>query len=167
MPRRELYGVSGLVTTVSMAVIESLADEHWYAEADSVADDHDAKEVRLGLLIQRADQYLISEAGGILLHTTSVPPDASELGPGLAALKNLARVCARGVLSQDPTGVQMLGYLNDDGLVEVRPYLVVVYRVTVASDVPATEGYAWVGGLHLVDIPLDPVSSLVAGAIGD
>lgn len=161
MPRRELFTVSGFVTNVEMRVIESVADESWYAQPSVVAEDIEAKEVRLGMLIQRADEVLIDGAG-ILLHATPIPPETAELADGLRGLRELARLAAAHLLPERPQGIQLIGYFNDDTLPEVRPYFLLVYTVRAADGCEAPEGMVWVPKSQVLDQPLDPVSMLLA-----
>jgi len=162
MPRRELFSVRGFVTEIELRVIESLAEESWYATPSVLRDDLEAKEVRLGMLIQRGDDALVDE-DGILLHATRIPPEAVELGEGLRAVRELARVLARELLGEATRGVQLFGYFNEDGLPETRPFFVLVYLVHVADECDPPQGMGWVSRERLSAMPLDPASSVVAG----
>lgn len=161
MPRRELFSVSGFVTQVEMRVIESLADESWFAAPKVLRDDLDSKEVRLGMLIQRAGEVLIDD-GGVLLHATPIPPETATLGEGLRGLRELARVAARELLEERCRGVQLVGYFNEDGLPETRPFFILVYLVQGEDDAPAPPGMSWIERGRLGEQPLDAASSVVA-----
>lgn len=161
MPRRELFSVSGFVTDIEMRVLESLDAESWFAAPSILHDDIEAKEVRLGLLVDRGDAVLVT-ADGVALHVTSIPAGVSELGEGLRALRELARGAGRALLGR-ACGAQLVGYYNDDALPESRPFFVLVYLVRVADDCAPPDGMAWVGKTTLGDLPLDPASSVVVG----
>lgn len=161
MPRRELFSVSGFTTQVEMRVIESLAEESWFATPSVLRGDLDAKEVRLGMLVQRGEEALIDDAG-VLLHATPIPPETANLGEGLRGLRELARVAAHELLRERCRGVQLMGYFNEDGLPETRPFFVLVYLVQGEDDAPAPAGMSWIARERLAGQPLDPASSVVA-----
>jgi len=164
MPRRELFAVSGLVTRVEMRVLESLADESWFAAPSTLVDDIESKEVRVALLVERDGWALVSD-DGVLLHATPVPPEVTELGEGLASLKKLAHAAADALLDGALAGVQLLGYYNDDGLSETRPYFILVYLAHAeGGDAAAPDAMRWVDKGELADLPLEPASSVVAAA---
>ncbi len=163
MPRRELFSVSGFETRVEMRVIESLAEESWFAAPVVLRDDFEAKEVRLALLVQRDDHVLVDE-DGVLLHATPIPPETVNLGAGLRGLRELARVAARELLAQQSRGVQLMGYFNEDGLPETRPFFILVYLVHAEPEAPAPTGMSWVSGPQLKRLPLDAASSVVAAS---
>ena len=47
MPRRELFALKGFIQQVSLPVLQSLQDEHWFALPEIINDDLEAKEVRI------------------------------------------------------------------------------------------------------------------------
>ena len=163
MPRRELFSVSGFVTQVEMRVIESLADESWYAAPSTLRDDLDAKEVRLGMLIQKDEEALV-DADGVLLHATSIPPETVNLGEGLRGVRELARIVCKELLGDHLRGVQLLGYFNDDGFPETRPFFLLVYLIRVDPEATSPAGMSWVQRGGLMELPLDPASTVVAGS---
>jgi len=161
MPRRELYSIQGFTTQVEMRVIETLADESWYALPSVLREDIDAKEVRIGLVVQRRPddpQVLLSE-DGILLHTTTVPPEVSGLGEGLAALRAFARAACSELFQARPEGVQLYGYLNQDALPEIRPLFILTYLAQVPAATPAPMGMSWVARDRIHNLPVDAASS--------
>lgn len=164
MPRRELFRVTGFSPSVDLAVLESLAEESWYSAPQALADNHDAKEVRLGLLAVRRREALVS-CEGVLLHATPIPPETGRMGPGLSALRELALGAGRQLVGTDRCRVELAGYCNDDAMPECRPYFILVYRLRVAADNPAPPGMEWIGIDRLPGIPLDPVSALVTVAL--
>jgi hypothetical protein len=166
VPRRELFSVRGFITTPDLAVLGSVADEHWFARASELAADLEAKELQLGVVFRSGDQLLIDEFG-ILIHASSVPPEATRLGPGLKFLKDLARLSAERLMEADCRGLVLKGYLNDDAFVECRPYFIMVYEAAFPEGVPAPEGMTWVGRRHLRDVALDPVSSIAVDGLVD
>lgn len=164
MPRRELFAVRGFQVRIEMAVLDSLENEFWFATPQVLADDLEAKEVQVGVVFLSDSQVLVNEHG-VLLHTTSVPPEAMDMGPCLRSLRDLARIGAERLIDAQARGVLLRGYLNDDQLEECRPYLIMVYEVRFSPDVPAPEGMTWVDRRHLRDVALDPVSIQVADSL--
>lgn len=164
MPRKELYRLSGFVTTIDMAIIEAVAEDSWYGAASTLVSNFDAKEVRLGLVVSQGEQVLIDE-GGNLLHTTRISPEVARLGKGLKALRDLARLAGAHFLGVDSVRCELVGFLNEDGLIEHRHAFYMVYRCRLADGVPPPQGMTWVGISRLATMPLDPVSILVAGGL--
>jgi hypothetical protein len=164
MPRKELYRINGFVTTVDMAVIESVAEDQWYAAGSTLVGNLDAKEIRLGLLVTRDDQVLLDESGN-LLHTTRIGPEIGKLGRGLKALRELARLAGARFLGVDNIRCELAGYLNEDSLPEHRHAFYMIYRCRLSQDVEAPSGLSWVRAKHLSGIPLDPVSILISGTL--
>jgi hypothetical protein len=164
MPRRELFRVNGFTTRVDLGVMESLAEEAWFAAPSTLSGNFDAKEVRLGLVVTRADQVLISEQG-CLLHMTPIMPEVANLGVGLRALRELAVLAGRQFLGGVACQVELLGYCNDDAMADIRPFFILVYRCQAAGDCAAPEHMSWVSRQQLAAFPLDPVSAMVSGAL--
>jgi hypothetical protein len=168
MPRRELFRVVGFTRQVDLAVLASLEDEAWFAAPAALVGNFDAKEVRLGLVVARGenggDQVLVSEQG-VVLHATAIPPEVGHLGPGLAALRQLALVAGRTLLGIGNGTVELIGYCNDDSLPECRPFFLLVYRLRVPVGTPAAAGMNWVSLQSLGGVPLDPVSTLVVAGL--
>ncbi len=164
MPRRELFAIRGFIRTVSLPVLESLQHEHWFALPEVIADNLEAKEVRIGLLIRRGDQFLVDESG-VLLHAAEVPPEVERFGVGLMGLKNLAVSAGRELLQGEEENMQLWGYLNEDSMVETRPYFILIYQMLVPEQTEAPQGMLWVSMNHLVDMALDPPSALFADVL--
>lgn len=164
MPRRELFRISGFCARVDLGILESIADESWYGAASSLAGNLDAKEVRLGLIVQRGDHVLVDE-GGTLLQTTRIGPDVASLGGGIKALRDLAQLAVAHFLGVPRVRVELCGYLNEDGLPELRDAFLLVYRCHAADGVAAPAGQSWVPIRQLRALPLDPASVVVASAL--
>jgi hypothetical protein len=165
MPRRELYKVSGFSRRVDLAVLESLDDEHWFAMPETLRGNPDAKEVRIGLVVTRPDaagEHLLIDSQGVLLHAAPIPPDVARFGTGVRALRDLARAAAAALTGTIQPVVELVGQLNDDALLEAREAFVLVYRVVLAADAAAPTDTVWISRARLKDVPLDPVSALVA-----
>lgn len=165
MPRRELYKVMGFTRGIDYTVLESLDQEHWFTLPSMVRGNPDAKEVRLGLVVTRlvdgGEQVLVEESG-VLLHAAPIPPEFERFGSGLRALRELARAAAAQLVGGKVAGIEMIGYLNDDSLVECRDAFLLIYRARLPSAHPPPAGMTWIGGPRLRDVALDPVSSLMA-----
>jgi hypothetical protein len=168
MPRRELFRISGFCRTVDFSVLDSLAEESWFASPQSLLDNFDAKEVRLGLIVVRAepggDQALISESG-VLLHATPIPPEVGTLGHGLRALRNLAFAAGCEMMGARDGQVELIGYCNDESMPECRQFFILVYRLRVSAEAAAPADMSWIGVGHLHGVPLDPVSAIIAGQL--
>jgi hypothetical protein len=166
MSRRALYGVSGLVTRIDLALLSLISDDGWFATRSAIAADVDSKEVQVGVVLMRrppeGPQGLVGD-GGILVRSAEVP---AEVGRQLAALKGLARNLAASVVPGTTPGVELVGYLSDDTLPELRRVVVLVYRAVVPPATPAPPGSAWVSRGGLPDLLLDPVSRRAVGALG-
>jgi hypothetical protein len=169
MPRRLLWRVAGFTTAVDLAVLECLQEESWFAAPEALRQDLDAKEVRIGVVLRQGPaghrQALLSESG-VLLHASPVPPEYERLGRGLKGLKELAAAAGRHLVGIHRTGIELVGYLNEDSLPETRPFFVLVYRLTLGEPVPPPPGLLWVGADRLRSTPLDPASALVAECAG-
>ncbi len=166
MPRRELFRINGFTRKIDMDILLSLAEETWYAMPDTLVNNFDAKEVRLGVVVTRdvdGEQILIDEHG-VALHATPIPPEAGVLGPGLVSLRQLALVAGRTMVGVDKATVELVGYCNDDALPECRPFFLLVYRLRVNAADVTPPGMTWVSHTALNGVPLDPVSALVMGA---
>lgn len=165
MPRRELFRIQGYVPPNDLAVLESLAEESWFATPELLAADIDAKEVRLGLVVVRRDEVLI-DADGVLLHATSIPPSIGGLGSSsLAALRSLALRAGQALLGITQGQVELAGFCNEDAMVECRGIFVLVYRYRAPERTDAPAGLSWVSRHALSSIPIDPVSALVVDAV--
>ncbi len=161
MPRRELFAISGFGSDVQLSVLQSLQFEHWFALSEHLADDIEAKEVRIGLLISRDDQYLV-DANGILLHVAQVPPEVEQFGAGLLGLKNLAKSAGTELLKEKNVRLDLWGYLNEDSMVETRPFFILIYQMRAPESCPTPDEMAWVSMKSLNEMPLDPASALFA-----
>lgn len=164
MPRRELFAVSGFITEVQLQVLQSLQFEHWFALPEHIDEDIEAKEVRIGLLISRNDQYLV-DSHGILLHVAQIPPEVEQFGEGLLGLKNLAQSAGKELLQQKNTCIELWGYLNEDSMVETRAYFILIYQMRVEESCPTPDDMAWVSMKSLNEMPLDPASALFASVL--
>jgi len=168
MPRRELFRINGFTRQVDLEILHSLADDSWYAAPAALAGNFDAKEVRLGLIVMRAQdcaEQVLVDGHGVVLHTTPIPPEVGHLGPGLAALRQLALVAGRTLLGISNGTVELIGYCNDDTLPECRPFFLLVYRLRVPPDTIAPPGLSWVSRSVIGGVPLDPVSALVIAGL--
>ena len=166
MPRRELFRINGFTRQIDLEILSSLAEETWFAAPAALANNFDAKEVRLGVVVTRmqdnVEQVLI-DRHGVVLHSTPIPPEVGHLGPGLVALRQLALVAGRTMLGINNGTVEMIGYCNDDTLPECRPFFLLVYRLKVSSEVASPAGLNWISRSVIGGVPLDPVSALVIG----
>ncbi len=161
MPRRELFALKGIIQNVSLPVLESLQHEHWFALPEVIADDLEAKEVRIGLLVERDSQYLVDN-DGVLLHAAEVPPEVEHFGAGLLGLKNLAVSAGRELMQSDGKNIQLWGYLNEDSLIETRPYFILIYKMIASDDCQVPDEMKWVGIDDFDSLALDPASALFA-----
>lgn len=168
MPRRELFRISGFTKQVDLEILHSLADDSWFAAPASLVGNFDAKEVRLSLVVmctsEGVDQVLV-DGHGVALHATPIPPEVGHLGPGLAALRQLALVAGRTLLGISNGTVELIGYCNDDTLPECRPFFLLVYRLRVPPESPAPAGMQWISRPAIGGVPLDPVSALVIAGL--
>jgi hypothetical protein len=160
LPRRELYAVRGFTDQITVLVLESLQQEAWFATAAAVAADIDAKEVHIGLLVRREQQWLV-ESSGVLLHSAPVYEAVARFGYGLGAMKRLAESAGAELMGTTRVSIELRGLLNEDRLEETRPFLVLVYVLSVDASVAAPTDMVWVTRSHLADLSLDPASSLV------
>ena len=168
MPRRELFRISGFTKQVDLEILHSLAEDSWYAVPASLVNNFDAKEVRLGLVVMRAQggvEHVLVDGHGVALHATPIPPEVGHLGPGLAALRQLALVAGRTLLGIGNGTVELIGYCNDDTLAECRPFFLLVYRLRVPPEAPAPTGMNWISRQAIGGVPLDPVSTLVVAGL--
>jgi hypothetical protein len=168
IPRRELFRISGFTRQVDLEILHSLAEDSWYAAPAALVGNFDAKEVRLGLIVVRGgerDEHVLVEGNGVALHATPIPPEVGHLGPGLAALRQLALVAGRTMLGIGNGTVELVGYCNDDSLPECRPFFLLIYRMRVPLETPAPAGMAWISRTGIGAVPLDPVSTLVIAGL--
>jgi hypothetical protein len=165
MPRRELFRIQGFVPPNDVAVLESLAEESWFAAPALLQNDFNAKEVRLGIIAARGPEVLL-DPDGVLLHATPIPPEVGSLGgSGLAVLRKLALTAARLLLGTEQGRVELVGFCNEDAMQECRGIFLLVYRFAVPDQVAAPIGMRWVARTALGAEPLDPVSALVLDAV--
>jgi hypothetical protein len=164
MPRRELFRVQGFVPPHDLAVLESLAEESWYASPAILSGDFDAKEVRIGLVVMKTDHVLVSD-GGVLLHSTSVPPETAQLGTGLGALRHFGLAAGRQLMGITSGRIELVGFCNEDALLECRGIFILVYKFRVGDDTPPPASMDWVHLAKLSQVPVDPVSALVLEAV--
>ncbi len=165
MPRRELFRIQGFVPPNDLAVLESLADESWFASPTVLQNDFDAKEVRLGIIAARGGEVLL-DGEGVLLHATPIPPEVGTLGgSGLAVLRKLALSAARLMVGTNEGRVELVGFCNEDAMQECRGIFLLVYRFTVPTTVAPPDTMRWVRREALGHEPLDPVSALVLEAV--
>ncbi|MBA3686273.1 MAG: hypothetical protein H0W72_13685 [Planctomycetes bacterium] len=164
MPRRELFAINGFTLQVGLSVLESLAEESWFALSSSLVGNLDAKEVRLGLVATREREVLIDGAGS-LLHTTPILPEVGRLGAGIKAVRDLALIAGSQFLGVPRLRVELTGYCNDDSLPELRNLFLLVYRCRVPDGCPPPVGMSWVPIADLAKHPLDPASALVGGVL--
>ncbi len=168
MPRRELFRINGFTRRVDLEILASLADDSWYAAPASLVGNFDAKEVRLGVIVMRmldgVEQVLV-DSHGVALHATPIPPEVGHLGPGLAALRQLALVASRTLIGIRTGTIELIGYCNDDTLPECRPFFLLVYRMRVPADAAVPAGLNWISRAVINGVPLDPVSALVVAGL--
>ena len=169
MPRRELFRINGFTRKIEMDILESLAEDTWYALPASLENNHDAKEVRLGVVVTRdqGGEHILINEFGVALHATPIPPEVGQLGQGLASLRQLALVAGKTLVGVTSANVELVGYCNDDSLPECRPYFLLVYRLRLSeSDATAVTppGMNWISRSALHGVPLDPVSALIMGS---
>jgi hypothetical protein len=168
MPRRELFRINGFTRKVDLEILHSLAEDSWYAAPASLVGNLDAKEVRLSIVVARVvdgvEQFLV-DSHGVVLHATPIPPEVGHLGPGLAALRQLALVAGRTMVGITNGTVELIGYCNDDTLPECRPFFLLVYRLRVPPEAPAPAGMNWISRTVINGVPLDPVSTLVVAGL--
>lgn len=164
MPRRDLFRISGFCLQVDLGILESVSDDSWYGAASTLIGNLDAKEVRLGLVVQRGDQVLVDE-GGALLQTTRIGPDVARLGAGLKALRDLAQLAAAHFLAVERVRVELAGYLNEDSLPDLRDAFVLVYRCHAPEGAQAPVGQSWVPIRQLGALPLEAASVVVAATL--
>ncbi len=158
IPRRELYGVQGVRTDFDLSLITCLAEESWFGLPAAHRADVDVKEVRLGVILRRDDQILVDE-DGTAVFVVPVPAEATRLGHGLKALKELARLAGESLLDRSCPGVKLIAYHNDDRDEELRRCVILLYEVNAGSGAEAPAGYAWVSLPHLTGMPLEPLST--------
>jgi hypothetical protein len=168
MPRRELFRIAGFSRTIDFAVLDSLAEESWFAAPPALRDNFDAKEVRLGVILMRRDgeqdQALVSESG-VLLHATPIPPEVGTMGRGLRALRKLALGAGSQLMASPGGQIELIGYCNDEALPECRLFFILVYRMRVPPATPAPAEMSWISTNHLHGVPLDPVSAMIAAQL--
>ena len=164
MPRRELFRISGFCLQVDLGIIESVADDSWYGVASSLVGNRDAKEVRLGLVVQRGDHVLVDEAGA-LLQITRIGPEVARLGTGVKALRDLAQLAVAHFLGVDRARVELAGLLNEDSLPALRDTFVLVYRCYAPAGAATPAGQSWVPIRQLAALPLEPASIVVAAGL--
>lgn len=163
MPRRELFAVDGFVAP-RLEILASLAEESFYTRSAALVGSVEAKEVRLGVVFERADQLLLDEEG-TLVHVTGVPPETTRLGEGLAALRRLALLAGEALLEASAKSVILAGCVNRDTDPDLRACLVLIYRFTVDSTTPSPPGFSWLSRATLRGLQLDPLAALVVPAL--
>jgi hypothetical protein len=164
MPRRELFRIQGFVPPNDLAILESLAEESWFAAPSVLRGDFDAKEVRIGLVMRSANAVLI-DGDGVLLHVTPIPPEVGQLGTScLASLRNLALAAGRALLNTANGRVELSGFCNEDALQECQGVFLLIYRFQLAEPPEAPAGMRWLDRTQLAAEPIDPVSALVLDA---
>lgn len=161
MPRKELFRFTGFSIAIDLSIIESLAQDSWYTVASSLVSNFDAKEVRLGLIFERADQVLLDESG-VILHTIRLGPEVGTLGRGVKALRDLALLAGARFVGVERVRCELTGFLNEDGIVGYKGAMVMVYRCRAPDEAQAPTGMTWVSRSQLTQLPIDPVSVMVA-----
>ena len=102
------------------------------------------------------------DESGVLLHAAAVPPEVEHFGQGLLGLKKLAQSAGNELLHKAETQISLWGYLNEDALLETRPYFILIYQMQVTEETEAPDGMVWVSRANLTDMALDPPSALFA-----
>jgi len=164
MPRRELYRITGFCRQVELGILETLVEESWYAVTSSLVGNLDAKEVRLGLVVQRGDHVLVDE-GGALLQATRIGPEVARLGSGIKAMRDFAQLAVAHFLGVERVRVELVGYLNEDSLAALRDAFVLVYRCHAPADAVAPAGQSWVPLRQLAALPLEAASVLIVSGL--
>jgi hypothetical protein len=168
MPRRELYRVSGFAARVALDVLQSVAEESWFATPAAIAADVDAATVHLGVCAVRgtgAARAALVRADGALLHTAPIPSGVGTLGEGLLGIRLLAQAAGARLTGGERPPVALAGYLHDAALPGLGPALVLVYRLNLDATHPAPPGADWVPLAALPATPLDPLSALAIEAL--
>ena len=78
MPRRELFRINGFTRQIDLQILASLAEDTWFAAPSALANDFDAKEVRLGVVVTRTQdgvEQVLIDRHGVVLHSTPIPPE--------------------------------------------------------------------------------------------
>ena len=162
MPRRELYGVQGVLETVRYEVLASLQEESWFALGSVIAEDLDAKEVRIGALIKNHEGHWLVDEHGVLLHSTPVPAEIGRFGEGLMGIRQLASHAVGNLLEATIKPARLVGYLNDDNLVDIRPFFTLIYICEcLDSEYVTPGGMSWVSATSLTGLQLEPVSQMI------
>ena len=103
------------------------------------------------------------------LHCSAIPVAVEQLGAGLLGLKRLAQLAAEELIGQQSKGVELIGYFNDDQMIETRPYLTLIYRARYlpkhGDQIAAPDNYSWVNMGQAKQLPLEPISSMVLAGI--
>jgi hypothetical protein len=170
MPARELFLATGFVSIPSMAVLDCLGSETWFALPAVVAEDPLAREVRLGVLVVRGTpgcREALLTADARLLEVLALLPEHLDDGSSLGALKRraMAVACARvGLPANSRCGVELAGYISDVRLPGLKHAMVLVYRATVPPETPAPVGSSWVRSGSLAGLTPDPLCALAVAA---
>jgi hypothetical protein len=171
MPGREVIAGRGFTAGAALPLLDSLAEDSWFATAQAIAADPLAREVRLGLVVVRRHhgswEALVS-GDGTVLHHAPVPPEAVAPGRLLADLRRLALASGTALVGGTdgrPFAVELAGWLHEPALAPLRRAVVLVYRLRAPDDLPAPDGASWVSAGRLAHIPLDPVSALALDAV--
>jgi hypothetical protein len=170
MPARELFAVTGFTTELAMPVLESLGEESWFALPEAIREDPMAREVRLGMVIVRGTpgaREVLAQADGTILGLSALLPEHLP-GTGLGALKRHAQAVARarsGLPAGATCGVEVVGYIHDGKLPDLRHVVVAVYRAVVAPETPAPGEASWLRAASLTGLRLAPLCALVARCV--
>ena len=169
MPAREMFAASGFVSTISMAVLDSLGDETWFALPSALAEDLMAREVRLGVMVVRgapgSREALVATDGRLLDISTLAPEQIG--GSGLALLKRRAMVLAcalAGLPAGTRCGVELAGYVSDGRLPGLKHAVILVYRAVVPPETPAPGSSSWIRCGSLAGVTTNPLCALVVPA---
>ncbi len=159
IPRRELFRLQGFSASMDLRVLDSLAEETYFSAPDLLIDSMDAKEVRIALVVVTPTLTLVTEAG-VLLHTSSIPPQVAQFGKGLLGMRTLAELAGATLLGLKKSRVELSGLLNDDTMPECRQFLTVAYILQAPEGTAAPAGMLWISRGALRQMPLDPVSAM-------
>jgi hypothetical protein len=146
MPSREFIALRGLTTAISMAVLDSLQEDSWFALPSALHQDPLAVEVHIGRVLVRPGEALLTEAGSLVTRGP-VPPEAFATAQGLAGLK-------RHVLGLNGGGrTELVGYLYEP--VQLPRVFLLLYRCQ-----GVTGAGSWVPSASLAGLVKDPIDRL-------
>lgn len=142
MPRRPLYGLSGFITRIDLAVLDAIVSDGWCATRSAIRADIDCKEVRLACAVvagSGAGARVLLFAADRFAATGDVDPEVE----GLAGLRDAAKRLVGEASGGITRGVELTGYLNEEAHPDLRHCLMLVYRARVPDGTAAPAGMEW------------------------